>query len=94
MVPAHTKYTGENLGMSGIVEGSYNRRQVDIQHHVELDRGRPSCGSRDNLVRCIASVCELERRTMTRCVVVDYKNDRVARLIYITKSARCCFSWI
>ena len=78
MVPVHPEYSGENLGMSGILEGSYSRKQVGTQHHVELDRGRPSCRSRDKLVRCIASVCEVERRTMTRCVVVDYKDDRVA----------------
>ena len=41
MVPVHPKYSGENLGMSGILEGSYNRKEVGIQHHVELDHSRP-----------------------------------------------------
>jgi len=78
MVPVHPEYSGENLGMSGILEGSYKRKQVGIQHHVELDCGRPSCGRRDKLVRCIESVCKFECRATTRCVVVDYKDDHVA----------------
>jgi len=52
--------------MSGILEGSNNSKQVGIQHNVELDRGGPSCERRDKLVRCIESVCELERRTMIK----------------------------
>ena len=80
IVPVHPKYSGKNLGMFGILQGSYSRKQVGIQHHVELDRGRPSCGRCDKLVRCIQSVCRFECRTMTRCVVVDYKDDHVAWL--------------
>ena len=28
MVPVHPKYSGDNLGMSGILEGSYNSMLV------------------------------------------------------------------
>jgi len=62
IVTVHPKYSGENVGTSGILEGSNNSKQVSIQHNVELDRG----GRRDKWVRCIESVCELERTTMIK----------------------------
>ena len=48
IVPVHPKYSGENVGMSGILEGSNNGKQVGIQHNVELDRGSQPVGGTIN----------------------------------------------